>query len=311
VLLDDLTAISCVSPSDCVVAGVITQAFPPDDTTISTTDGGTKWTETASDLQDVAINGLSCTSTTQCVLVGGDIWTTSDFGGTWTSRTVPTSPQIFSTFYGVSCGSSLDCVAVGDVDANYMMTTTDGGTTWVEKEFNPSDDDSLDGVSCTSASDCIAVGIDNLGTNPGAVEVTTNGGTSWTNEGVPLTSSFMLAGACWSATACIAVGNDATKYGSMILASQAPVTPLKITTTSLASGKVGKSYSVTMKASGGTKPYTWKVSAGTKPGGLSLSSAGVWSGKPTKAGTYSLTVKVTAKVGGSATKALKFVVAKA
>src|SRR6266436_1478621 len=38
--------------------------------------------------------------------------------------------------------------------------------------------------------------------------------------------------------------------------------PLSVTTTSLANGTVGNSYSQTVLASGGTLPYTWSLVAG-------------------------------------------------
>ena len=38
-------------------------------------------------------------------------------------------------------------------------------------------------------------------------------------------------------------------------------------------------------------PYTWSVTAGSPPPGITLSSAGVLSGTPTTAGTYTFTVQ--------------------
>lgn len=46
---------------------------------------------------------------------------------------------------------------------------------------------------------------------------------------------------------------------------------------------------------------TWSVSSGTLPTGLSLSKAGLISGNPTKAGTYSATLKAVSKLGESET----------
>jgi hypothetical protein len=59
------------------------------------------------------------------------------------------------------------------------------------------------------------------------------------------------------------------------------VTPLVITTTSLADGVVGALYTQTLAATGGDANYTWTLSSGTLPAGLSLSSSGVISGTPT------------------------------
>jgi hypothetical protein len=84
------------------------------------------------------------------------------------------------------------------------------------------------------------------------------------------------------------IGIDATQHFTL------KVLPIEITTTSLPSGKVGAKYSTTLKAVGGNPPCSWSLAAGSKPlpPGLKLSSAGMISGKPTKKGTYSFTVKV-------------------
>jgi hypothetical protein len=71
--------------------------------------------------------------------------------------------------------------------------------------------------------------------------------------------------------------------------------PFYIKTTSLPDVTPGASYGpVTLKATGGTKPYTWKVRTGTLPKGLTLSTSGVLSGKAGKklaAGTDTFTVQ--------------------
>ena len=54
-----------------------------------------------------------------------------------------------------------------------------------------------------------------------------------------------------------------------------------ITTTALPAGNTSNLYSVTLAASGGTAPYTWQLATGSLPAGLTLSSAGVISGKAT------------------------------
>jgi hypothetical protein len=54
-----------------------------------------------------------------------------------------------------------------------------------------------------------------------------------------------------------------------------------ITTASLPNGTVGAVYSLALAATGGQTPYTWSVSSGALPAGLSLSSSGTISGKPT------------------------------
>jgi hypothetical protein len=68
---------------------------------------------------------------------------------------------------------------------------------------------------------------------------------------------------------------------------------LRITTTSLPTGSKGHAYSATLSAAGGTAPYKWGHKKSTPlPGGLTLSTSGVISGKPTVKGTFTVTFKV-------------------
>ncbi len=71
-------------------------------------------------------------------------------------------------------------------------------------------------------------------------------------------------------------------------------TSLSVSTTSLASGQVGKPYSATLTASGGTPPLSWSITSGTLPAGLSLNaSTGAITGTPTaSANATALTFKV-------------------
>ena len=68
---------------------------------------------------------------------------------------------------------------------------------------------------------------------------------------------------------------------------------LAITTTSLPGANIGVAYTTTITATGGQSPYTFAVSSGTLPAGLTLTSAGVLSGTPTAAGSFTFTVTVT------------------
>jgi hypothetical protein len=56
---------------------------------------------------------------------------------------------------------------------------------------------------------------------------------------------------------------------------------LAVTTTSLPAAQVGKAYTTTLTATGGTPPLTWSIAAGSLPAGLSLTpSSGVIAGTP-------------------------------
>jgi len=94
--------------------------------------------------------------------------------------------------------------------------------------------------------------------------------------------------------------------GAVLNVASLTVTPAKV-----GAGTKGKSYSVTLKASGGTAPYHWQAFG--LPAGLSVSaSSGALSGKPTASGTFVVVVsvhdsKTTALLG---TKTYKLTIAK-
>jgi hypothetical protein len=85
---------------------------------------------------------------------------------------------------------------------------------------------------------------------------------------------------------------DTTKSASATVTVTAAQPPISIKTTSpLPNGVVGTAYSATFTATGGTTPYTWSTPSGGVPG-LTLSSAGILSGTPTTANTYTISVQV-------------------
>ncbi|MBI3668573.1 MAG: IPT/TIG domain-containing protein, partial [Acidobacteria bacterium] len=68
--------------------------------------------------------------------------------------------------------------------------------------------------------------------------------------------------------------------------------PVKITTTSLPGGQLGKAYGASLAATGGQQPYHWSLTSGSLPGGVSLSDSGQISGLPTAGGNFPVTVHV-------------------
>ena len=81
------------------------------------------------------------------------------------------------------------------------------------------------------------------------------------------------------------------------------VTETKVTGKIPATATTGSTFMFTPKASGGAAPYKWSVSSGKLPTGLKLkASTGKISGIPTKAGTYTFTVKAKDKNGAAGTK---------
>lgn len=63
--------------------------------------------------------------------------------------------------------------------------------------------------------------------------------------------------------------------------STPPGPPITIVTTVLPNGQVGREYSATLAAKGGTAPLSWSLTAGALPAGLALADNGLISGTPT------------------------------
>ena len=68
--------------------------------------------------------------------------------------------------------------------------------------------------------------------------------------------------------------------------------PVTIATAGLNEGVVGRSYSITLSAVGGTPPYRWGLAGGTLPSGLSLSTNGTIEGVPNFVGSSTFVAQV-------------------
>ena len=87
-----------------------------------------------------------------------------------------------------------------------------------------------------------------------------------------------------------------------------PPQGLSITPPAVLSGTIGTKFSLTLAATGGVPPYAWSVVSGSLPAGLTLSSAGVFSGIPTAGGTSAFTVRVTDTASNTTTLALSIAI---
>jgi uncharacterized repeat protein (TIGR03803 family) len=93
-------------------------------------------------------------------------------------------------------------------------------------------------------------------------------------------------------------GSEAHDEGCIFALTVSPSTvtsstPPTISTTPLAMGTIDVAYKYQLEATGGTPPYTWAVSSGHLPKGLTLTAAGLLSGKPTAGVIAEFFVKVT------------------
>ena len=141
--------------------------------------------------------------------------------------------------------------------------------------------------------------------------------TLWPSGPQPLASTLnAIDGAYTSNMAIVGTTNgsiDAYASGSTNLlldlsGYMALLGPLSVTTTQLPQGVTGQSYSVQLQATGGEPPYAWAITSGTLPPGLTMTSAGVLSGIPTTAGSYSITVQATDQFNQTASANLSITV---
>jgi hypothetical protein len=176
----DFDAISCVSATDCVLAGHSSVAGTAS-ALIGTAYAGT-WNGKSLTAQKVPVpaktstwlTGVSCVSKSRCAASGfglANAAETAGFGftGTWNGKTWTTSKaptpkgESVVELNGVSCATAANCAAVGL--AGYASDSAEAlsynGKTWARQAV-PSPGkgklDEFEGVSCPKAGDCVAIG---------------------------------------------------------------------------------------------------------------------------------------------------------
>jgi hypothetical protein len=179
----DLEEVSCTSPAFCVAAG--TDYTLKGGLLLDSWNGKT-WARMAAQPSapaeyDASLNGVSCTSPTSCVAVGGGAngapRVPAGFAERWNGRTWRATAISWpkgttnSDLVGVSCGSARSCVAVGHIDS--AITTLGGGpsgraaaASWNGKAWAATSLPApgrgkaslFNYVSCLSADSCVAIG---------------------------------------------------------------------------------------------------------------------------------------------------------
>jgi photosystem II stability/assembly factor-like uncharacterized protein len=201
----NLTGISCVSKSVCMVTGEVDDVSGG--SVLRTTDGGSKWQQLPSPPGVDALSSVSCATALTCEVVGsgngdaGAIYGTTNGGQSWT-----TQPAVIGGgfFLGVACPSIDIREATGN--EGMIFGTVNGGVSWT-KQVVPSSADLVSGVSCPSTTTCEAVGY-----GVGALR-TSDGGAEWVSQALPSSVQELSGVTCYSLTRCVAVGIDSTHHG--------------------------------------------------------------------------------------------------
>lgn len=102
-------------------------------------------------------------------------------------------------------------------------------------------------------------------------------------------------------------GQNASRVYTFTVAAATVV----ITPASLSGGVIGTAYSQSLSSSGGIAPYSYSIVSGTLPIGIAFSSAGVFSGVPSTAGSYTAVVRSTDDAGYNSTQSYTIVIADA
>ena len=213
-----LDGIACGSISDCVAVGL-------DGSSYSSTNGGATWTSNPTASGTIGFAGISCPTPTVCIAVGseangrnatstntnGYMMATTDSGTSWKKQFSILGND--TAFNGVDCPTSTVCIAVGDSPFRSVMESTDGGSSWTKEEVPAAEGNRFyNGVACASANQCEVVG----SLTP---TLMTSDGANWTKQSLPPTAGNILAVACSSASACVAVGSGMNGGGLIMVHS--------------------------------------------------------------------------------------------
>jgi hypothetical protein len=213
--------VSCSSATACIAVG---HYLPAGTTTTITSTFAELWngktwslrtTQNPASKVNLELSGVSCISATACTAVGSGA--AGPLAESWNGTAWSIQPTIAPTGSGesldsVSCQSAISCVAVGSYYSPrhyYTLLEYWDGKTWAIEGGTLLRSSGPDSLSCTSRVSCLAVG----GFSNDHAE-RWNGG-SWTAERTVHTTkeSSLVAVACVSTAACIAVGQKEINDG--------------------------------------------------------------------------------------------------
>jgi hypothetical protein len=246
-----MASISCPAAADCIAVGTYYGVQGSDndvEESVIETFNGTAWTAQQAPVPSdadtsepaVALDSVSCSSTTACVAVGDYVGSNSGLdpyvavmsgsSWTWEPASTPTESSHPSFRLGgnlreVSCASDGTCIAAGIYNptsqSQPLIETPAGGGAWTGiAGALPLNADTgtgalnnyLNSVSCASATNCAAVGGYVSGGNEAGLGETWNG-SGWTASQLQPTAELGddTSVAC-SGSACAATGEYSTNH---------------------------------------------------------------------------------------------------
>ena len=232
--LQTLRAVTCVTSDRCWAVGSVeaTSSQAPGPVVVDSANGGRTWTDQTLPPGIGYLSDVACATTRVCVAVGqvggsgvgpGAILSTTDGGTTWTLQAVPDGTTDVTA---VACRPDSRCTALGTVDARVTTLTSSGaGGAWVAGGPLPPTASSATSLSCTTDQDCWATtsNVVDSAHAVGGIAATSDGGTTWAFQTVPVGTGALNAVTCSPATeatttttattgaaTCTAVGTTST-----------------------------------------------------------------------------------------------------
>jgi hypothetical protein len=214
--LDD---VSCPSASFCVTTGFA--GSPKKFRATWFTWNGTRFAEKTipepARSHDSQLGALSCPTSTKCIAVGSyltpagksrayaEVWAS----GKWRIESFPNVARKKGTFgEGISCPSSSECVAVGEVSGPgaHAFGAVWNGTKWRLKVLSAGSRAALFGVSCPTTTSCFASGLSGR-----AALIERWNGSAWrkataARTSAPRTADSLQHVSCVTPDHCVAVG---------------------------------------------------------------------------------------------------------
>ena len=228
-----LRAVACATAQRCWAVGstLATSSAPAGPALVATTDGGATWAVLTLPPTVGYLSGVACTSARSCTAVGqvgvtgvgpGAILTTTN-GTTWTLQVAPVGTTDITA---VDCRTGGRCTALGVVSGVVTTLIPSHAGTWVATGRLPAPASVATALSCTDATHCWATAAQSVdvGHVIGAIDVTSDGGTTWAPQHVPVGTGALQGIDCTPGTdtartatgadaSCTAVGTTATVLG--------------------------------------------------------------------------------------------------
>jgi hypothetical protein len=238
-----LSSVSCTSSTSCMAVGETQVFHVPGGYLVphplAESWNGSKWSEVTTPTltnSGASLNGVSCTSPSDCMAVGSEgtpknptLFTLAEQWNGTAWKFVTTPPPLTpggTALSTVSCASASTCMAAGyygfsnGFGTSLTLSEQWNGTKWqIRTTPTPGNSGVLAGASCTSATSCTAVGSHAVATG-NLVKATLAeqwGGRHWKAQPTPNPAGAGAAGfdavSCTSASACMATGASLDQTG--------------------------------------------------------------------------------------------------